>query len=365
MRIHYLIYITIALISVSNSAIAQEIKIGVISDEITIQGRVLDASDKTPIVGVNVYLNNTTVGGTTNKNGYYSFKTTLTGAYSLIFSFIGYSKQAYAVQLGKNGSKSIKVDAQLKELIYEAGEVTVTGDNRKWRRNFTAFSRNFIGESDFADLTGIENFTVIEFNDENRNEFQAFSKEPLVIMNRALGYKVVVDLEEFEWNLRRRTGYYYTYQRFEELEPENDAERQIWDENRKKAYRGSLKHFLHSVYHDKVYSEGFTYRQTRSLRKAELQELTYHRTVKGIPENSGFVFYNLSRPISVMYTIDTNDLLTSRRVEESAMNPLRNNDIIGIDQHGNLYDPLSVQVAGAWSFYRIADQLPFDYVYQK
>lgn len=341
----------------------QDIKIGVISSQVTVQGRVLDASDNTPIPGVNVYLNNTTVGGTTNKDGYYSFKTSLRGTFSIIFSFVGYEKQAFAAELGKNGSKSVKIDVKLAARIYNPGEITVTGSNRKWRRNYTEFSRNFIGESDFADLTSIENFTVLEFDDENRNEFTATSNEPLTIINKALGYKVIVDLEEFEWNLRRQTGYYFTYQRFEELEPENEAEERIWNRNRRKAYRGSLKHFLYSLYHKKAYDEGFTYRQSSSLKEIVGPDLKFLENRGRVSNTDRFKFYYLARSIKVTYNIDTNDLLTSRRVSESTFSPLRNNDVIGFDSSGNLYDPLSVQIAGLWSYYRIADQLPFDYVY--
>ena len=343
---------------------AQGIKIGVISNEITISGRVLDATDQTPIPGVNVYLNNTTVGGTTNKDGYYKFTTTLTGTYNIIFSFIGYKKQAFAAQLGKNGSKTVNINTQLEQSVYSAGEITVTGDNRKWRRNFTAFSRNFLGESDFAELTGIENYTDVEFNDENRSKFTASSKGPLTIINRALGYKIIVDLEEFEWNLRKETGYYYTYQRFEELEPQNEAEEKIWKENRKKAYRGSLRHFLHSIYYKKSYNEGFTFRQAQSLKEITGPDLSFLENRGRISNTDDFKFYYLTREIRVTYNTDTNELLTSRRIAESNLTPLRANDIIGFDKNGNLYDPLSVKIAGYWSFSRIANQLPFDYNYQ-
>lgn len=362
----YLLFIIISFAATSH-AFAQNLKVIIKSSEVTVRGRVIDASDQSPMTGVNVYIDKTTIGATTDKDGYYSFTTSLSGAHSLVFSFIGYEKQAYALQLGMNGEKIVLVNARLEIKIYEPGEITVTGDNREWRRNYAQFRRLFIGNSDFADSTYIENFTVVEFYDAGWRKLNAFSKEPLIVLNKALGYRIIVDLEGFEWNLRNKTGSFFTYLRFEELEPRNSTERETWDKNREKAYKGSLRHFLYSYYHNRVDSEGFKYKSKRFLKPASEYQLTIYKEELGIAENSDYAFYRLARPILITY--DGNlfqgrrSFFNSRIDEKNWLEPVRGKKFIGIDEYGNLYDPLSIQISGTWSFNRIGDQLPFDYTY--
>ncbi len=55
-----------------------------------ISGIITD-NEKNPLIGVNIYIENTTIGGSTNEDGYYAILNIPPGIYTLKVSYIGYS----------------------------------------------------------------------------------------------------------------------------------------------------------------------------------------------------------------------------------------------------------------------------------
>ncbi|MCU0353388.1 MAG: TonB-dependent receptor [Cytophagales bacterium] len=89
---------------------------------IVIQGYVTDAETKKPIAGVNVYAREVKKGVTTDDKGYYSIVLP-TGAYTLVFSSVGYRFKVETV----NSTENVRMDIELLSQTKQLEEVIVTG----------------------------------------------------------------------------------------------------------------------------------------------------------------------------------------------------------------------------------------------
>jgi hypothetical protein len=74
------------------------------------------------LIGVNVYLQGTYDGATTDPQGYYSFSTSYSGDQILVVSFIGFKSQEIAINLNTD----IEVSVALKEEVNRLSGVTIT-----------------------------------------------------------------------------------------------------------------------------------------------------------------------------------------------------------------------------------------------
>lgn len=57
-----------------------------------LEGIVLDKNNKSPLIGVNIFLKDKNSGTTTNTTGNYRFENLPVGTYTIQFSYIGYEK---------------------------------------------------------------------------------------------------------------------------------------------------------------------------------------------------------------------------------------------------------------------------------
>ncbi|WP_203296145.1 TonB-dependent receptor [Luteirhabdus pelagi] len=104
----------------------------------TISGTVVD-NDKTPLLGVNVSINNTSKGAQTNENGRFEISQLAAGAYTLRISYIGFKTKEISVSIVAN--QSLQLDPIT---LYEGNEilreVVVNGTRRnKFSRKKTAY----------------------------------------------------------------------------------------------------------------------------------------------------------------------------------------------------------------------------------
>ena len=95
-----------------------------------VSGTVTDAADNQPIPGVNIVVEGTTTGTTTNIDGEYSLTVPGPDA-TLVFSFVGYQTQSVTV-----GDRST-IDVQLQEDVAALDEVVVTGYGTQRRRDIS------------------------------------------------------------------------------------------------------------------------------------------------------------------------------------------------------------------------------------
>ena len=91
-----------------------------------IKGKVLDNDDNSPLLGVDVFINELKIGNTTNQYGVFTFNNIKNGNYTIKFSYIGYQSTIKDVKIENNSIKNIVV--KIKQSAINLNEVVVTGN---------------------------------------------------------------------------------------------------------------------------------------------------------------------------------------------------------------------------------------------
>ena len=337
-------------------------------------GQVTDTAGD-PLPGANVYLSGTTRGTATDADGRFRIPAVELGAYRLVASILGYTAGTEDIRLTEPGEAG-PFTFELEESVAELGEVDVTaeGPDPRWLRRYERFKRTLLGESENAALTDIENPYVLDFR-ERGGTLTATASAPLVIVNRALGYRLTYDLETFEAsNTRVR---YHGEELFEELTPEDDAEAARWRVARAQAYRGSLRHLLQSLIAGQTEADGFSFvHRALSEDGEQLREYAgrpWQPSDFFVPSEEQAGWYTLRFPglLGVRYTSEPEvpSYLTSAwfRGARVRPEPFQRSDLrvedgeATVDPRGTPADPFGVSAMGYIAFERLGDLVPEEY----
>ncbi|MEW6062084.1 MAG: TonB-dependent receptor, partial [Bacteroidota bacterium] len=102
-----------------------------------ISGRVTDAKSGEPLVGANVVITGTTLGGIADLDGYYTILNIPPGNYEIQFRFIGY--RTYVVRnIQITSDNTTKLDAVMQEDVVTTQEVVVTAEKPVVQVNLTS-----------------------------------------------------------------------------------------------------------------------------------------------------------------------------------------------------------------------------------
>lgn len=205
-----------------------------------IDGRIIDSSTREPLVGVNIFFSKTSLGTTTDINGFYSFENIPNGRYEMVVSMIGYKMDKVDVNIFNEDR--LKMDFRLKSEPIKMKEILVsTKVNKQWKKDYKLFKRQFLGTSLNGESCTILNEYVLTFKNID-GIFTADAMQPLEIENQRLGYLLTYYLDEFKVDKKftKYAGEFF----FKEMESSSDRQELQWKKNRKKAYLGSLRHFL-------------------------------------------------------------------------------------------------------------------------
>ena len=327
----------------------------------TVSGTVVDAGGD-PLPGANVYLSGTTRGDATDADGRFEIADVAPGAYRVVASMLGFTPATEDVTLAPGATARVSLVLEAAPLALGAVEVEAAFDE-DWQRRFERFRRAIIGESWRADSTVVLNPEVLSF-EERRGTLTAQAAAPLVIENRALGYRLVYDLSEFEARPDRIR--YDGDERFEALEPTSWRDTDRWREARARAYRGSLAHFFRSLLAGTAQEEGFSVamvdRAERSLEPAPSDLMT--------PRADGWGTLRAPRLLVVSYAEEEDpaylwsewfreDRDQTRPIQRSGLQVEAGEAVI--DPQGTPEDPFAVSASGYLGFERLADLVPEDY----
>ena len=273
--------------------------------QVLIKGKVVSSRNEV-LEGASVYLNNTTVGTTTNENGEFRLKIK-EGNYDLVVSFIGYKTSQIKINTNiKVGFLNFKLkpDANILEEVI----IRKTKYDANWKHSLFRFKQVFLGRTRLAKECKILNPKVLHFEyNPKTNEFTAEVSEPLKIKHKSLGYLITYDLVDF--SIKGRRFYFSGYARYKNLK---QTIKKRWKRNRLEAFNGSQMHFLRSLIAGDLKEEGFVVNQFKRELNPERPteaEIKAARELIRLSRKS----INFSKKITVPKTALDSALIVSRK----------------------------------------------------
>jgi hypothetical protein len=364
MRIVLFIVLSIgaAVFTGTEPALSQMVPAGVI------EGRVVNAETGEPLQGAHVFLSGTKIGTVTNSSGRYRLQRVPAGTHRLIVSIIGFGRTGTGLTLSPGESKT--AHAKLSPVIYELGEIYAGNLDDRWERHLEKFTELFIGESSFADSVKILNPEVLRFETRWWGRFTAEALAPLQIENRALGYHVTYYLDEFYHSgLRTRWD---GDPLFAEMTPDSEEQARYWEQNRTKAFYGSLRHFLIALVEGRIERDGFVIfnlrRETYGFSARNKFRASADRLIRDTDED---YLFNMRFPgrLEIVYTEAPEDREYVRWARDIRRGPASvqtsymelNERYITIDPDGEVQEVYGATRFGYFAYHRFADKTPREY----
>ncbi len=354
-RIHTLLIILLTSIAVASKA-----------QTFTVAGTVTDVQSGQPLIGASVFCQNTTLGTVTNAEGRFRMQLP-DGGYDLVISFNGYETQSLRINSGSEGISAMELKLKMKDRSLEEVSVVATTELRDgWKKYGDLFRDLFLGMTVNSDSCRIDNRDSLRFfYSKKRDRLKVLGREPLRIVNQALGYVIRYELDSFIHEFATGHTEYTGYALFEEMEGD-DAQLQRWAEERERAYFGSMLHFMRCYYDSTLRLNG--YKLNRVDPKTDKSTLIYnpYDSVRFSVTEDGDVLLLNDGKLRIVYTEERPEP-KYLRVKKLPMNTtvqisiLEFPEYIAIEQNGYYYDQKDILTSGYWSWEKLADLLPYDY----
>ncbi|OON69735.1 hypothetical protein B0919_07350 [Hymenobacter sp. CRA2] len=373
----------------------------------TITGEVRDSVTQAPLPFASVFLANTTRGTTTDEAGRFQLSNVPEGSYDVIVSYLGYRLATQSVLVGKQPvSVQLRPAPVSKQL---AGVVIRARRHRNRPEDYQVFADLLLGRTSFSRQCRIRNPDGVRVDfDMKSSELTAEAPEYLQVDNFALGYRI--RFYGLHLSYQSQLLAYYAWPVFEELPTRSAAQRARWAANRRRAYFGSLTHFLRCVRTDRLAEEGFVANRLRRVpnprwvradsalkaqRQAHAGKVWYPndslmRLYSQEPQQLGYLY---TRPLpadslrrvlpggeqvqlyfphltQVTYSGEQPDPAYTPRpgTGQAAAQPNEQISVLHligpqsiISPSGQLQNPLAVFTEGYWGFEKVGELLPFDY----
>ncbi len=223
----------------------------------TISGTVKNAKTGEAMPFANVFVNNTTIGSTTDEEGRFAITGDIPRNIELVASFVGYETATKTLSL--SGSTTVNFKLEPLESVLTEVELKSRRD-KKWERDLRRFKEVFLALPDdpFASQLDIKNPWVLDFETvkvNGPNYVHATAQAPLQIVNDALGYEVTYYLKDYRFYHNRSS--YVGFVFFDSQELTDTVEVAKVEYNKVSSYMGSIRHLLKSVLLARVYEEDF------------------------------------------------------------------------------------------------------------
>lgn len=170
---------------------------GIARNGITLDGIVVDKETGTPLHDAHVFLAGSMRGTTTDADGRFELRDVRQGAQRLYASMMGYEPQFFDLFLQTDTTYTFAFRLP-PQVIERPGVVVEAERDPDWHKRLARFETLFLGSSEWADSCTIQNPEALRFESKWWGKFTARAVEPLVVINRALGYRVQYFLDEFE-----------------------------------------------------------------------------------------------------------------------------------------------------------------------
>jgi hypothetical protein len=375
-----------------------------------VNGVIINAADNSKLASASIFINNSSKGTISNADGTFTLSGITERNFELVVSYTGFVSVSLKITPENMGRfQTIKMVPR-KEMM--EGVSIMVPEKDGWKTWGKFFTECFIGRSDFAKECVIENPKALRFfNDKRNNRLTAYSNTSLIIKNKALGYLIKYQLEEFDYDFKNKIITYTGYTNFQELETHNANKRKRWLQARKEAYYGSIMQFMRAVFADSVAEEGFevhekiridntdtlfnkiylpgnmpTVRIGNEGYKARAGEIPSFKkipdyvdlinikdfsfadasTFDSSTKQKQFYFDNYIQVIyqkanAKMDYLLANGLPKYLKMKQSSEAKLLSEDPLIIEKDGSYYNSTNMISSGYWGWYKTAEMLPSDY----
>lgn len=311
----------------------------------TITGTVFDKTTNETLEGASVYFDGTTIGTITDIHGNYKIDISRSSNAPLVISFIGYKTKVFQPNSIKDNFK-IYLDENPDEL----NEIFLEADIWSRAKKMQFFKSEFLGNTASARYCRIVNQKDISLRyNSSTNTLLAFSDQPIIVVNKYLGYKITYNLIDFEIEFANSSQqnpypfkvYYVGTSFFSEL---NKKIKKKHIANREKAYLGSIIHFMRSLSNKKLDKNNFD---------------IYYKSMLVPP----YKYFNIIKEGNLTKV----EILTDRLIvlynntTQSSMDFPENNKDFTIDENGNHSISSHQLFGGDFGMKRISEMLPLNY----
>lgn len=317
-----------------------------------ISGIIYDSKTNEPIRGASVYYDGSSIGTISDLDGKFKIKAPIKTHASLIISHLGYALERITNPMEIEGELRIAMEEEFQKIP----EVVLTSDPFSRKQKLSVFRKEFLGDTWASSYCKILNEDSIElyFNTQD-NTLSAYSKGPIVIENKYLGYLIKFDLDEFQIHFKRKSldridNVKYTlfagFTRFVDI---SNYDKKI-AKKRERAYLGSPMHFMRTCWSDDWKKQNFILkRQLKTLRPDQI----LHSIDEDGTEFRRIVFRSAKFVVYFKY---------KGKNHRSTVNLTAGNYTISIDKYG-YYEPYKNLIFGGYmADLRIGDMLPIDYM---
>lgn len=297
-------------------------------------GIVIDKTTKEKLPFAALYFSGTTVGVSTDINGKFVFDISKYATKPISISAMGYYSKV--IQYYESDPALV---IKLRPQVYDLEEAVVKSKSlvRQRKANLRIFRREFIGETENAWECKILNEEDITFNyyfDEDT--LKAYASKPIVIKNKALGYKITYFLDQFEFYRDKEYTFFVGNFIFEE---DTTSNKESIERKREEIYLGSRMHFIRSLWANQLNSNNFKILDEKG-KLAKYKDIV-------VVDNEGNKYLKNEGMLTLYYRSKETQLILSTR-------------LLAFTQEGS-YDASGILWKGNMGFYRIADWLPLEY----
>ncbi len=336
----------------------------------SVSGKVINEVTGAVMPAASVFAQNTTIGTITDENGNFTLQLPQ-GGYDLIVTFTGYKTESRRITTA-DAAGAISVSLKEKEKEMETVAIISTNEVKDGLEKYGQFfNEEFIGKTNNSKECTIQNTEALHFFfSKKRNRLKITATEPLIIKNTALGYNIKYSIDSFTHEYNTGVSIYSGSPLYEEMQGDS-LQQKTWQANRQAAYKGSLLHFMRSVYNKNLKEQEFEIqfivkkngvdhalklKDPYSAIHFEMDDST--QTVEILPNQQevGILFKGEKPGDAYMasYPTEPKDFkfsVLSFRPAES----------IVIEQNGYFYDQNDISISGYWAWDKVAEQLPYDY----
>jgi len=305
-----------------------------------IKGTVFDENDKSPVYSASIYFNGTFGGTLSDQYGNFQIDVSQHTTMPLTVSALGY----YSVTVSAfSAGKPLLI--YLKPKVFELTEIVVSAKShtRERKNNLLLFKNEFLGTTVNAMSCEIENENDIRFiYDSESDTVKAFSSKPLIINNKALGYKITYYLDKFEYCKKDASFMFKGNIIFNEDLTSDVSKKQSYERKRKATYLGSRMQFFRALWIDDLNSAGFT------IKNSANETLKYSKVIFQQDSRTKFLRYPGFIGVSYYSTAAPKSFIIFLKEK------------VFFDANG-YYDPTAITWEGDMAQKRLADWLPFEY----